>query len=82
MLNIGSIKWNGVLSLKEKNLDIVVDAALNLLRSAVDDFILMRQREGETLKSFIEARLESMELQIQQVSEFQPQALRQNERGY
>ncbi|MGP1958991.1 MAG: YicC/YloC family endoribonuclease [Arsenophonus sp. NC-CH8-MAG3] len=70
------LRWPGVMSAQEQNLDIICTHLLKELEFALDDFILNRKSEGKMLKTIIEQRLDSVCQEIQQVRHQMPEILK------
>ncbi|MGP1928607.1 MAG: YicC/YloC family endoribonuclease [Arsenophonus sp. NC-WZS1-MAG3] len=61
------LRWPGVISAQEQNLDVICTYLLKELELALDDFILNRKSEGKMLKIIIEQQLDAVCQEIQQV---------------
>ncbi|WGL98451.1 YicC family protein [Arsenophonus sp. aPb] len=70
------LRWPGVMSAQEQNLDVICTHLLKELELALDDLILNREREGKMLKIMIEQRLDAVCLQIQDVRRQMPEILK------
>ena len=57
------LSWQGVVHVKESNVEEVCQSALTLLGAVLEDMLATRQREGEKIKSFMLARLTDMQAQ-------------------
>ncbi|OCG22938.1 MULTISPECIES: YicC/YloC family endoribonuclease [unclassified Gilliamella] len=72
---IDVLRWPGVLSAKEQNLDTISQEILALLDSAIDEFIVVREREGKALSDLIVKRLEAITVEIDKIRAWMPQIL-------
>jgi uncharacterized protein (TIGR00255 family) len=72
---IDVLRWPGVLSAKEQNLDTISQEILALLDSAIDEFIVVREREGKALSDLIVKRLEAIIVEIDKIRAWMPQIL-------
>jgi uncharacterized protein (TIGR00255 family) len=72
---IDVLRWPGVLSAKEQNLDTISQEILVLLESAIDEFITVREREGKALCDHIVLRLEGIVQQVDKIRQAMPQIL-------
>ncbi|MGP1956697.1 MAG: YicC/YloC family endoribonuclease [Arsenophonus sp. NC-PE1-MAG3] len=70
------LRWPGVMSAQEENLDAICTSLLKELEFALDDFILNRKSEGKMLKIIIEQRLDAVYQEIQQVRHQMPEILK------
>lgn len=66
------LNWPGVLDKKQTHTEELQQSALALLDSSLQDLCSVRQREGQGLKTFIEARLDEMKREIKLVEERLP----------
>ena len=55
---IDVLRWPGVLSAKEQNLDSISQEILALLDEAINELITVREREGQVLRDLIIQRLD------------------------
>ncbi|WP_392559921.1 YicC/YloC family endoribonuclease [Orbus mooreae] len=69
------LRWPGVMSAKEQDLDTISQEILAALDVAIDDFITVREREGEALKALIVQRLEGITVEINKIRELMPEIL-------
>lgn len=69
------LRWPGVMSAKEQDLDTISQEILQLLEKAIDDFIQVREREGKALKALIIQRLEAITLEVYKIRQWMPQIL-------
>lgn len=69
------LRWPGVMSAKEQNLDAISATLMAALETTLDDFISAREREGASLKILIEQRLEGVSAQIVKVRAQMPEIL-------
>lgn len=72
---IDVLRWPGVLSAKEQNLDTISQEILALLETALDEFIAVREREGQALSQLITQRLEGISAEVEKIRLFMPQIL-------
>ncbi|MCG9738764.1 YicC family protein [Shewanella insulae] len=66
------LRWPGVMSGSEQDMDAIGKELLSAFDSAVDQFIEARGREGEAIKAMLETRLEAIEAQVAIVREHMP----------
>lgn len=72
---IDVLRWPGVLSAKEQNLDTISQEIIALLETALDEFIAVREREGQALSQLITQRLEGISAEVEKIRLFMPQIL-------
>ncbi|MWP61651.1 YicC/YloC family endoribonuclease [Gilliamella sp. Pas-s25] len=72
---IDVLRWPGVLSAKEQNLDSISQEILTLLDFAIDEFIAVREREGKALSDLIVKRLEAITVEVDKIRNWMPQIL-------
>lgn len=70
---IDVLRWPGVLSTKEQNLDTISQDILTLLDCAIDEFIAVREREGKSLCELIVQRLNIITEQVEKIRQWMPQ---------
>ncbi|WP_158782293.1 YicC/YloC family endoribonuclease [Pantoea sp. BAV 3049] len=70
------LRWPGVMSAEEQDLDAISAELLRALDSALDDFITSRETEGAALKSLIEQRLEGVSTEVTKVRAQMPDVLK------
>jgi len=70
------LRWPGVMSAEEQDLDAISAELLKSLDSALDDFITSRETEGAALKSLIEQRLQGVSAEITKVRAQMPDVLK------
>ncbi|MGE9553166.1 YicC/YloC family endoribonuclease [Erwinia amylovora] len=70
------LRWPGVMSAEEQDLDAISAELLQSLDSALDDFITSRETEGAALKSLIEQRLEGVSTEVTKVRSQMPDVLK------
>lgn len=70
------LRWPGVMSAEEQDLDAISAELLKSLDSALDDFIASRETEGAALKSLIEQRLQGVSVEITKVRAQMPDVLK------
>lgn len=69
------LRWPGILSTPEADMDMIQTALLKGFESAIDDLKDARKREGDNLKALIEQRIDGIEVQVAEVREHYPVAL-------
>ncbi|MDU6409529.1 MAG: YicC/YloC family endoribonuclease [Yersiniaceae bacterium] len=69
------LRWPGVMSAEEQDLDAISAELLSALDGALDDFIVARESEGAALKSLIEQRLEGVSAEVTKVRAQMPNIL-------
>jgi uncharacterized protein (TIGR00255 family) len=75
-LRVGDIlRWPGVVSEPEPDLEPAMDAALQLLDRALDDLVATRSREGGRIVELIRQRCDAMAEQVLRVRERRPEVL-------
>lgn len=72
---IDVLRWPGVLSAKEQNLDSISQEILALLDEAINELITVREREGEVLRELIIQRLDSITTEVEKIRQWMPQIL-------
>ena len=65
---IDVLRWPGVLSAKEQNLDAISQEILASLDEAINELIVVREREGEVLRDLIIQRLDSITTEVEKRS--------------
>ncbi|QHM73072.1 YicC/YloC family endoribonuclease [Mixta intestinalis] len=70
------LRWPGVMSAQEQDLDVINVALLETLELAIDDFITARESEGAALKALIEQRLEGVSAEVKKVRAWMPDVLK------
>lgn len=70
------LKWPGVMSAKEQDLDVITQELLTTLEAAIDEFITVREREGNALQALIVQRLEGITNEIGKIRNWMPEILR------
>ncbi|MCG9754444.1 YicC family protein [Shewanella insulae] len=66
------LRWPGVMSGSEQDMDAIGKELLSAFDSAVDQFIEARGREGEAIKTMLETRLQAIEEQVAIVRQHMP----------
>lgn len=61
------LRWPGVMSAQEQDLDTINTQLIQALDGALDDFIDARESEGSALKAMIEQRLEAVTHEVSKV---------------
>lgn len=69
------LRWQGVMSAKEQDLDHISQEILVLLESAIDDFIDVREREGAALEALIKQRLEGISVEVAKIRQWMPEII-------
>ncbi len=69
------LRWPGVMSSSEQDMDALGKELLVAFDSAVDQFIEARGREGDAIKTMLETRLEAIESQVAIVREHMPKVM-------
>ena len=72
---IDVLRWPGVLSAKEQNLDSISQEILALLDGAINELIAVREREGQVLRELIIQRLDSITTEVEKIRQWMPQIL-------
>ncbi|MWN90743.1 YicC family protein [Gilliamella sp. Pra-s65] len=72
---IDVLRWPGVMSAKEQNLDTISQEILALLDTAIDEFITVREREGKALCDLIIKRLEAITAEVGKIRQWMPEIL-------
>ena len=70
------LRWPGVMSAQEQDLDAITAEILAALDGALDDFIVARETEGRALKELIEQRLEGVSGEVVKVRAQMPEVLK------
>ncbi|WP_035339138.1 MULTISPECIES: YicC/YloC family endoribonuclease [Dickeya] len=69
------LRWPGVMSAQEQDLDAISAELLQALEATLGDFILARESEGNALKALIEQRLAGVSAEVIKVRAHMPQIL-------
>ncbi|KHS98392.1 hypothetical protein RC90_10170 [Pectobacterium brasiliense] len=69
------LRWPGVMSAEEQDLDTISAELLTALEGALDDFIAARESEGNALKALIEQRLAGVSAEVVKVRAQMPNIL-------
>lgn len=69
------LRWPGVMSAEEQDLDAISAELLKALDGALDDFIAARESEGAALKALIEQRLNGVSAEVTKVRAQMPNIL-------
>ncbi|RLV58932.1 YicC family protein [Parashewanella curva] len=69
------MKWPGLLSSDEQDIEAIGKELLSAFDSAIDQFIEARSREGDAIKTMLETRLQGIEAQVAIVREHMPQVM-------
>ncbi|MEN5018361.1 YicC/YloC family endoribonuclease [Erwinia sp. Eh17-17] len=70
------LRWPGVMSAEEQDLDVISAQLLTALDAAIDEFIIARESEGASLKTLIEQRLEGVSAEVIKVRTHMPEVLK------
>ncbi len=70
------LRWPGVMSAPEQDLDAINAELLVALEGALDDFIEARESEGTALKTLIETRLDGVAQEVAKVRAQMPEVLK------
>ncbi|WP_312631867.1 YicC/YloC family endoribonuclease [Pantoea piersonii] len=70
------LRWPGVMSAQEQDLDAINAQLLSALDGALDDFIVARESEGAALKAMIEQRLDGVKQEVAKVRTQMPEILK------
>ncbi|MEJ5063971.1 YicC/YloC family endoribonuclease [Erwinia sp. MYb375] len=70
------LRWPGVMSAEEQDLDAISAQLLKALDAAIDEFIIARESEGTALKALIEQRLEGVSAEVIKVRTHMPEVLK------
>jgi len=70
------LRWPGVMSAQEQDLDTIAAEIIMALDGALDDFIVARETEGQALKALIEQRLEGVSAEVVKVRAHMPEVLK------
>lgn len=70
------LRWPGVMSAEEQDLDAISAQLLAALDTAIDEFIIARESEGAALKAMIEQRLEGVSAEVVKVRTHMPEVLK------
>ncbi|MBK5145652.1 YicC family protein [Budviciaceae bacterium BWR-B9] len=69
------LRWPGVMSAKSQDLDAISTELMESLEIAINEFIDAREREGASLKTLIEQRLEGVSAEVVKVRARMPEVL-------
>lgn len=69
------LRWPGVMSAQEQDLDTISAELMQALDGALDDFIVARESEGAALKTLIEQRLDGVSAEVVKVRAQMPNIL-------
>ncbi|MCO6524689.1 MAG: YicC family protein [Candidatus Schmidhempelia sp.] len=72
---IDILRWPGVMVAKEQDLNAISQEILNLLEVALDEFIVVREREGAALQTLICQRLEAAMNEVNKIRLHMPEIL-------
>ncbi|OMQ20112.1 MULTISPECIES: YicC/YloC family endoribonuclease [Serratia] len=72
---IDVLRWPGVMSAQEQDLDTISAQLMEALEGALDDFIAARESEGTALKALIEQRLAGVSAEVAKVRAQMPNVL-------
>ncbi|NLS43910.1 YicC family protein [BEV proteobacterium] len=69
------LRWPGVMSAQEQDLDAISKELMTALEKALDDFLTVRETEGDALKLLIEQRLAGVSAEVVKVRTHMPTIL-------
>ncbi|WP_192456369.1 YicC/YloC family endoribonuclease [Musicola keenii] len=69
------LRWPGVMSAQEQDLDTISAELMQALEATLDDFITARESEGNALKQLIEQRLAGVSAEVTKVRAHMPSIL-------
>ncbi|AWH89019.1 YicC/YloC family endoribonuclease [Limnobaculum parvum] len=69
------LRWPGVMSAKSQDLDAISTELMESLEIAINEFIDAREREGASLKTLIEQRLEGVSSEVVKVRARMPEVM-------
>jgi uncharacterized protein (TIGR00255 family) len=72
---IDVLRWPGVMSAQEQDLDTISAQLMQALEGALDDFVTARESEGTALKAMIEQRLDGVSAEVLKVRAQMPNVL-------
>lgn len=72
---IDILRWPGVMSAKEQDLDKISIEILALLEKAIDEFIKVRESEGKSLEQLLVQRLEAITAEVTKIRNWMPEIL-------
>lgn len=72
---IDILRWPGVMSAKEQDLDKISIEILALLEKAIDEFIKVRESEGKSLEQLLVQRLEAITVEVTKIRNWMPEIL-------
>lgn len=72
---IDILRWPGVMSAKEQDLDKISIEILALLEKAIDEFIKVRESEGKSLEQLLIQRLEAITAEVTKIRNWMPEIL-------
>ena len=72
---IDILRWPGVMSAKEQDLDKISIEILALLEKAIDEFIKVRESEGKSLEQLLVQRLEAITDEVTKIRNWMPEIL-------
>ncbi|MCX8962252.1 YicC family protein [Erwinia psidii] len=70
------LRWPGVMSAEEQDLDAISSELLKALDATLNDFITSRETEGAALKTLIEQRLKGVSTEVEKVRSQMPDVLK------
>lgn len=73
---IDVLRWPGVMSAREQDLDAITAEIMAALEKTLDDFIAARETEGQALKDLIEQRLAGVSQEVASVRAHMPDILK------
>lgn len=69
------LRWPGVIDAREQDTDAISNELLSALERGIDQFIAVRETEGQVLKTLIEQRLAAVTEEIDKVRRYIPEIL-------
>jgi uncharacterized protein (TIGR00255 family) len=72
---IDVLRWPGVMSAQEQDLDAISTQLMQALEGTLDDFITARESEGTALQAMIEQRLDGVSAEVAKVRSQMPNVL-------
>ena len=72
---IDILRWPGVMSAKEQDLDKISIEILALLEKAIDEFIKVRESEGKSLEQLLVQRLEAITAEVTKIRNWMQEIL-------
>ncbi len=70
------LRWPGVVSVQEQDLDVINEELLNALDRVINEFIIARETEGAVLKHLLEQRLAKVSIEVQKIRAQMPEIIK------